>query len=331
MRKNMSVQIFPAEILDLFLDELGSATEDMQSQAALLACALVNRQFYYQASSSIFSSLTISNPNRLDGLLDILNTNPGIARHIRSFTVKHQPSSKCLSAVFRQLRHLQEFGWIGRPTLRSQVMLTAITLSISSLCSHLPYLTVLHFEDMTNFPLSLFSSCRHLESLTLLRIVFAEIQQETLSGSLFPSLKRLSLSGPWSKDDGGTGIIMTHAAPTLTTLILCDPPHGDNARFFLNFKSTIVFPVLESIQVSFTMHLYGENSLGNFLSRFLEHSTPMLAQIQIEIPSGYGYTLPRMQQPLAKGPIDEILSSPRDQDLKTLDLVFLHRSSDVAE
>ncbi|KAF8811577.1 hypothetical protein BYT27DRAFT_7240269 [Phlegmacium glaucopus] len=209
----MSVQLFPPEILDLILDELGSATEDTQSRAALLACTL-------------------------------------------------------------------EFGWIGlRNFVSSKVMLTATTLSISSLFSG-HYLTALHFESMTDFPLSLFSSCCHLESLALIKVLFAKIRLETLSGSLFPSLRRLSISGPFS-DDEAPGIILTHAAPTLTTLILRDLPHN-NAWFFPNFKSTVVIPVLESIQIDCLLCLY-EYSAATFLSRFLEHSTPMLAQIQIRI------------------------------------------------
>ncbi|KAF8810758.1 hypothetical protein BYT27DRAFT_7336530 [Phlegmacium glaucopus] len=325
----MSIQRFPPEILDLFLNELGSATEDTQSRAALLACTLVNRQFYYQASSYIFSSLTISTQKRLDSLLHILNANPDVARHIRSFTVGDQidHTSSCLSAVFRQLCRLQQFGCIGPLTLlRSQVMLTEMTLSINSLFSDRPYLTALHFERMMDFPLSLFSSCCHLESLTLITVLFAKIRPETLSGSLFPSLKRLSISSPWPYDDSEAfGIIMTHAAPTLTTLILCD----NNARLFLNLKSTIIFPVLESIQASSNMSRYDAISVLTFLSRFFQHSTPMLTQIQIEVFSdyGFGYTLPDTQQPLPRVflPIDEILSSPRYRALKTLDLVLVDR------
>ncbi|KAF8802974.1 hypothetical protein BYT27DRAFT_7260546 [Phlegmacium glaucopus] len=219
----MSVQIFPPEILHLFLDELGLDAEDLQSRAALLACTLVNRQFHYQANSYIFSSLMISSKKRLDALLDILNANPDMARHIRSFTVKHpsQPSPECLSAILKQLHRLQEFGWTSQPVFsHNQATLTAITLSVNSLCSDLPRLTVLNFEDITDFPLSLFSSCCHLVSLTLIRVAFAKIRPETLSGSLFPSLRRLSISGPWTDDDEAVGIIMTHVAPTLTTLIL---------------------------------------------------------------------------------------------------------------
>ncbi|KAF8811576.1 hypothetical protein BYT27DRAFT_6442465 [Phlegmacium glaucopus] len=226
----MSIQIFPPEILDLFLDELGSATENPQSRAALLACTLVNRQFHNQASSYIFSSLTISTQKRPDDLLDILNANPDIARHIRSFTIKEeidQAPSKCLSALFRQLYHLQEFGWVGLPIpFRSLAMVTAITSSVSSFFSDRPYLTVLHLESMTDFPLSLFSSCCHLESLTLISILFAKIRPpETLSGSLFPSLRRLNISDLWYSDSKTFEIIMTHAAPTLTTLIVHDPPY----------------------------------------------------------------------------------------------------------
>ncbi|KAF8810782.1 hypothetical protein BYT27DRAFT_7185559 [Phlegmacium glaucopus] len=236
----MSVQIFPAEILDLFLDELALATEDPQSRAALLACTRVNRQFYYQASPYICSSLMISTQKRLDALLDILNANPDISRHIRSFT-----------------------------------------------------------------------------------FFFAKTRPETLPGSLLPSLRRLRISLPLSNDEEAE-IIMTHAAPTLTTLILCDPPNY-GVRFSLKFKSTIVFPVLESIQVSFNMYRYNPNPVPMFLSQFLEHCTPMLTRIQIQIISDDRHTLPRIQQPLTEGflPIDKILSSPRHRALKTLDVVFV--------
>ncbi|KAF8810788.1 hypothetical protein BYT27DRAFT_7185571, partial [Phlegmacium glaucopus] len=151
--------------------------------------------------------------------------------------------------------------------------------------------------------LSLFASCCHLESLTLIRVLFVNIRPETLSGSLFPSLRRLRILGPWSDDDDKTfGIIMTHAAPTLTTLILS----GTNARFFMNFNSTIIFPALESIQATCKMYQYDNNPVLTFLSRCLKHhSTPMLAQIQIEVFCDYGDN------------IDEILSShPRYRALK---------------
>ncbi|KAF8810757.1 hypothetical protein BYT27DRAFT_7336529 [Phlegmacium glaucopus] len=324
---DMSAQVFLPEILDLLLDELALANKDPQSRAALLACTLVNRQFYHQASSYIFSSLAISTQKRLDALLDILNANPDIARHIRSFTAKHeinQTSSECLSAVLRQLCRLQEFGWIGLFNyVSSQVMLKAITVSVSSLCSD-HYLTALHFVNMSNFPLSLFSSCCHLESLSLIGVLFTKIRPETLSGSLFPSLRRLSISNPWSGDEE-VGIILTHAAPTLTTLILRNLPWS-NVAFFLNFKSTVVLPVLESIQMDCKL---GDTLDTTFLSRFLEYSPPMLAQIQIQILSTVKYSFPEIQQPLAEGflPIDKMLSSPRYRTLKTLDIVFPDRFS----
>ncbi|KAF8810770.1 hypothetical protein BYT27DRAFT_6480086 [Phlegmacium glaucopus] len=49
----------------------------------------------------------------------------------------------------------------------------------------------------------------------------------------------------------------------------------------------------------------------------------MLAQIQIECICGYEHT--QVYEPLFKGflPIDEILSSPRYQALKILDLIFV--------
>ncbi|KAF8804902.1 hypothetical protein BYT27DRAFT_6686301 [Phlegmacium glaucopus] len=216
----MSVQIFPPEILDLFLDELASDTKDPESQEALLACTLVNRQFCYQASSYIFSSLTISTQKCLDALLDILKANPDIGRHIRSFAAKDLSSSECLSAVFGQLCRLKDFRWIG---LRTIVCSQDITLSISSIFSNSPYLTVLHFENMTDLPLSLFSFCCHLKSLILVKVCFAKIRPKTSSGSLFPSLRWLGILGPWSYDDDEViGVIMAHAAPTLTTFILCD-------------------------------------------------------------------------------------------------------------
>jgi hypothetical protein len=93
----MSVTTFPPEILDLLLNELGLDIGDRRSRAALLACTLVNRSFYYRASYHLFSSLSISmyrSPERLNTLLDILNTNTDLARRIRSFTVKKRRKEK---------------------------------------------------------------------------------------------------------------------------------------------------------------------------------------------------------------------------------------------
>ena len=112
----MSVPIFPPEILDLFLNELGSAAiKDPQSRAALLVCTQVNRQFYHQANSHIFSSILIGYPaNDLHDLLGILN--PEIARHIRSFTLEMNRDNvhiciQSLPAVLKQLCNLQKFKW----------------------------------------------------------------------------------------------------------------------------------------------------------------------------------------------------------------------------
>ena len=225
----MSVPILPPEILDLFLDELGLAIGDRRSRAALLACTLVNRQFYYQASSHLFSSLSISthrSPERLNTLLDILNTNPDLARRIRSFKVEgiknRLDSAECLSAVFRQLYHLQKFGWTGNFAMPDETTIAAITSSICPSLRNFPYLTVLHLENIRNFPLSFFSACRQLESLSLSRVLFAKIRPETRSDSPFSSLKKLEIlgGGLWQRDMEAIRIIMTRAASSLTTLIL---------------------------------------------------------------------------------------------------------------
>ena len=222
----MIVPIFPPEILDLFVDELGLAIGDRRSRAALLACTLVNKRFYYRTSSHLFSSLSISthrSPERLNGLLDILNSHPDLARRIRSFTIEslrnQLDSAECLSAIFRQLSHLQKFGWTGDFAMPDETTIKAIT---SSICPSLCNLTALHLESIRNFPLSFFSGCRHLESLTLIRVLFAKIGPETRSDSLFSSLRRLEISGGglWQKDMEAIRVIMTQAAPSLTTLIL---------------------------------------------------------------------------------------------------------------
>ena len=226
---SMSVPIFPPEILDLFLDELGLAIGDRRSRAALLACTLVNRQFYFQASAHLFSSLSISthrSPERLNALLDILNKHPDLARRIRSFTIEslknRLDSAECLSAVFRQLYHLQKFGWTGNFAMPDETTITAITSSICPSLCNFPYLTALHLKSIRNFPLSFFSACRHLESLTLIRVLFAKVGPETRSDSLFSSLRKLKISGGglWQRDMDAIRIIMTRAAPSLTTLIL---------------------------------------------------------------------------------------------------------------
>ncbi|KAF8810766.1 hypothetical protein BYT27DRAFT_7253391 [Phlegmacium glaucopus] len=204
----MSIQMFPPEILDLFLNELGSAADDMQSRAALLA-RTPSKQTILLSSELIYLF---------------------IPHDLHSKSTRHKASTLLRMSICCLQTATSPTGIRMDWSASTQVMLTAVPLSIGSLFSNLSYLTVLHFEMVTNFPLSLFSSCRHLESLTFIRVVFAKIQPERLSGSLFPLLKRLSISGPWSNDDEAVGIIMTHAAPTLTTLILCDPSHGDNGK-----------------------------------------------------------------------------------------------------
>lgn len=222
---------FPPEILNLFIDQLGlTLEEDPPSGTALLACTLVNRQFYHQASSYIFSSLSISARNtdgrsqrRLNALLDIIKANPNITRHIHSLTVEVQTCTASLPAVLRQLDHLQEFTWIDsqqRSLISSYFRPPPIvTSSIKNLCN----VTALHFYGLMNLPLSLLSQCCHLESLTLIWVRFAEIERNTLSESLFSSLKKLEISGVITgRDVEAMRIIMIRAAHTLTTLILRD-------------------------------------------------------------------------------------------------------------
>ena len=217
----MSDQIFPPEIFDLFLDELGLTIEDPESQEALLACIRVHRQFYHKAISYIFSSLTISRRahKRLRTLLDILNVNPGIARHIRSLTLEAGLSpTEYLPAVLKQLGHLQEFRWISKVIVWDHE--ATIAASIENLCNPRS-LTTLHLEKITNFKLSLLSTCCYLESLTLITVEFAEVESDSLSSSLFLSLKRLEVRDKIN-DWQAIEKIMICAAPTLTTLILCN-------------------------------------------------------------------------------------------------------------
>lgn len=347
----MSVPTFPPEILDLFLDELGLDIGDRSSRAALFACTLVNRLFYYRASSHLFSSVSISthrSPERLNALLDILNTHPGLAPRIRSLTVeslKELDSAECLlSAVFKQLYHLQKFGWTGNFAMPDETTITAITSSICpSLCNS-PYLTELHFESIRNFPLSFFSACHHLESLTLIRVLFAKIEPETSSDSLFSSLRRLKISGGglWQRDMEAIRIIMTQAAPTLTTLILSQTRLNDcrygnipiptivylflASRFLLKLNST-VFPVLRSIQISCVIY---NSSLPTFIPQYLNYSAPVINQIEIK----FSWAFRRFINPdqLAKGwsSIDDTLSSPKYPALKTLDVAFSEEDDPVS-
>jgi hypothetical protein len=227
----MSVQVIPAEIFDLFVDQIGLAAiedDDPESRTALLACTRVNTQFHRRASSYIFSSLSISIQRRLDGLRDILNANPYIARCIRSFTVEALSSfndeipCESLQLVLKQLSLLQKFGWISQYQ-------TYDTHSSFSTIGHylfddLPSLTASHFENIPHLPLVLFSipGFCHLKSLTLVNVGFEGIRVDALSGSLFSSLERLEIAGAlWSDEDvEAVKTIMVCAAPTLTTLIL---------------------------------------------------------------------------------------------------------------
>lgn len=219
------MSLFPAEIFDLFVDQLGLAIEYPESRTALLACTRVNRQFYRQASSHIFSSLslsTIHSLKRLNDLRDILNANPEIATCIRSFTVEAQTYTGSLRAVLRQLSRLQKFGWICEHFREFHWNEPDTPSSMIGNLFELSSLTALHFENVMYLPVSLFYGLRRLESLTLIDVGFAKLEPNTLSGSLFSSLKTLQITGAlWSDEDlEAVKLIMISAAPTLTTLFL---------------------------------------------------------------------------------------------------------------
>ena len=239
---SMSVHIFPAEIFDLFVDQLGSAAiEDPGSRRALLACTLVNEHFYRRASSHIFSSVSIStihSHKRLDALRDILNSNPYIARCIRSFTVEALTRCESLQVVLRQLSFLQKFGWVSEIYCQFYWNKPDTPFSMIENLFNLPSLTTFHFENVMHLPLSLFSGFCHLESLSLTNVGFAKIGADTLSGSLFSSLKKLEITGAlWSDEDvEAVKIIMVCAAPTLTTLILTKTMFMYGEFFFAIFR-----------------------------------------------------------------------------------------------
>ena len=261
---------FPAEVFDLFVDQLGSAIDDdPESRTALLACTLVNEQFYRRASSHIFSSISIStfhSQKRLDALRDILIANPDIARCIRSFTVEALTHCESLHAVLRQLSLLQKFGWISE--LYCQFMFNGnkpdTPLSMIQDLFHLPSLTAFHFENVMHLPLSLFSGFKfsHLESLSLTNVGFARILTTDTpllsSDSLFPSLKRLEITGAfWSDEDvEAVKTIMVCAAPTLTTLILFKTMFMYSEFFFSflsagnSFRLFFFFLILFSLSLS---------------------------------------------------------------------------------
>lgn len=326
----MSVQVFPAEIFDLFIDQLGLAIDDPESRTALLASTRVNRQFHCHASSHIFSSLSIStihSPRRLNALRDILNANPYIARCIRSFTVEAQAYTGSLYVVLKQLCCLQKFGWVCEHFRQFHWNKPGTPSTMIGNLVNLPSLTALHFENVMHLPLSLFSGFSSLESLTLINVGFAEIEPDTLSGSLFSSLKTLQITGAlWSDEDvEAVKLIMVRAAPTLTTLILSKTMFM-YSRFSLDLNPTI-FPVLESIQMSCVIYPRSGNALPAFIYQLFNYSAPMVNQIEIEFE--WEYVKP--DQPfifsLANGwlPIDEILSGPKYPSLTTLDLIFSSR------
>ncbi|KAF8817164.1 hypothetical protein BYT27DRAFT_7237615 [Phlegmacium glaucopus] len=330
----MSAQIFPLEILDLFIDELGSATEDPQSRAALLACTLVNRQFYHQASSHIFSSLLIPmrRPQRLNALLDIMNSNPDIAQHIRSLILEirvlHMDmDAKDICALLRQLCRLRKFKWVAHGFLHFTWVNDNLALSIANLCTAL---TEHRFEEnLIDF--ALFLPACHLESLTLIDKWCENIRSKRLSDSLLP-LKRLKFPcSMWFDEELEMATtIMTRAAPTLTTLILSTGLEGD-AQYGFPSLNSIVFPVLQSIQISCISTLpVCVNMFSPFVSQFLDYSAPMVNRIQIEFIGFRGIF--QVDQPFVFHPaegwssIDEILSSPKYPALKTLDLTFEERN-----
>ena len=258
----MSIQAFPAELFYLFLDELGSTIEDSESRASLLACTVVNRQFHRQASSYIFSSLTIRSQNRLNGLRDILNANPDIARYIHSFSVETQVYTETLQVVLRQLSRLRKFGWICEHFSQFHWNQADAPASIIGNLLNVPSLTAFHFSNVMHLSLSLFSAFRHLESLTIDDVGFAKVDLDTLPLSTFSSLKRLKITGPlWSDEDvEAVKTIMICAAPTLTTLIL-------SKTNFMYCKSCI-FTMPSALGLSLS------TQLGSFLTSIQPSSQP---------------------------------------------------------
>ena len=234
---------FPVEIFDLFIDELASTIEHAESRGALLACTVVNRRFYRQASSYVFSSISIStlhSQKRLNDLRDILHANPDIAHCIRSFTVEAQVYTDSLHVVLRQLSRLREFRWISEHFSQFNWNKPGTPKSIVENLFGLPTLTALHFENTMYLPLSLFSSFCHLESLTLTDVGFASVEPDTLLAVSppFSSLKRLKIMGAlWSEEDvEAVKMIMSCAAPTLTTLVLSETSFMYCKSFFLDLS-----------------------------------------------------------------------------------------------
>ena len=251
----MPVQIFPAEIFDLFVDQLGWAIEVPESRTALLACTLVNKQFYRRATPYIFSSLSISiihseSQKNLDDLHDFLNANPDIAQCIRSFTVE-APSRfeihwESLHVVLKQLSLLQKFEWISQLQFYGRFHSDTHFSMMENLFVDLPSLTAFHLENVLHLPLSFFSGIwnLNLKSLSLVNVRFAEIRADALLGSLFSSLEKLEVTSEllsWSDEDvEAVQKIMVCAAPTLTMLrLILFKTMFMSCEFFCNFLTLL--------------------------------------------------------------------------------------------
>ncbi|KAF5336194.1 hypothetical protein D9611_006189 [Ephemerocybe angulata] len=107
----MSIAALPKEILDKIVDHIAEVPADVYpSKKPLKAVALSARCFLHRCQSHLFRDISIPTTGIPTSLLDVLETKPGLLKHVRKLVVWLNITSQPLSqqrALLRVAEHLE--------------------------------------------------------------------------------------------------------------------------------------------------------------------------------------------------------------------------------
>ncbi|KAF6753009.1 hypothetical protein DFP72DRAFT_434429 [Ephemerocybe angulata] len=107
----MSIAALPKEILDKIVDHIAEVPDDVYpSKKPLKAVALSARCFLHRCQSHLFRDISIPTTGIPTSLLDVLETKPGLLKHVRKLVVWLNVTSQPLAqqrALLRIAEHLE--------------------------------------------------------------------------------------------------------------------------------------------------------------------------------------------------------------------------------
>ncbi|KAF9474603.1 hypothetical protein BDN70DRAFT_884594 [Pholiota conissans] len=185
--------LLPWELLDSFIDELGSNIFETSSRDALRNCALTCHRFHLRADNYLFNEVIVkASPRttfvkrpdqaigigeRLQNFLSVLTANDTLAPRVRSFTVDSSIESHetlyeniHLLEIICKLSSLYHFGWtnIGVP-FKWSLLSNDIRAAFDNLFVS-PSLRSLSFEGVTHMRRLSVVRCDQLEHLRLVNV-----------------------------------------------------------------------------------------------------------------------------------------------------------------